>query len=253
MTRRGFSLLEVMVAVAILGLALTVILSAQSGLAASNYRAANMGYAIHAGRCKMTETEEKLLRLGYPEIDDVETDSPCCGDESNSRFKCDQKTERIVLPNPPGAGLEDGGLSLGADGGLGGAAENLANSGGLNLDGGITTVASDVSMMGGASGMLNMLMGMVYPALKEMMEASIRRITITVRWKEGIHERELVLTQYVTNPMQGGFMQGMPGGIPGAPGVAGGTGDPSGTGVGTTGGSTGTIGGGSTGTSGATK
>ena len=34
--RRGFSLLEVMVAIAILGLVLTVILSAQGGLAASN-------------------------------------------------------------------------------------------------------------------------------------------------------------------------------------------------------------------------
>ena len=36
MRPRGFSLLEVMVAVAILGLTLTVILSAQGGLAASN-------------------------------------------------------------------------------------------------------------------------------------------------------------------------------------------------------------------------
>ena len=35
-TARAFSLLEVMVAVAILGLTLTVILSAQGGLAASN-------------------------------------------------------------------------------------------------------------------------------------------------------------------------------------------------------------------------
>ena len=33
---RGFSLLEVMVAIAILGLVLTVILSAQGGLASSN-------------------------------------------------------------------------------------------------------------------------------------------------------------------------------------------------------------------------
>src|ERR1043165_1017729 len=55
---RGFSLLEVMVAIAILGMSLTVILSAQGGLSASNRSAANMGTATELGRCKMTEIEE---------------------------------------------------------------------------------------------------------------------------------------------------------------------------------------------------
>ena len=63
---RGFSLLEVMVSVAILGLAVTVILSAQGGLAATNKGAANQGTAISLGRCRMTEIEEKQLKLGYP-------------------------------------------------------------------------------------------------------------------------------------------------------------------------------------------
>jgi general secretion pathway protein I len=66
MTRRGFSLLEVMVAVAILGLTLSVILSAQGGLAASNRSAANMGTAANLGRCKMTEAEEKAVRAWRP-------------------------------------------------------------------------------------------------------------------------------------------------------------------------------------------
>ena len=67
-----------MVAVAILGLLLSVILSAQGGLAASNRSAANMGMAADLGRCKMTEIEEKLLRDGYPEIDAI--DSTAAGD-----------------------------------------------------------------------------------------------------------------------------------------------------------------------------
>jgi general secretion pathway protein I len=79
-TLRAFSLLEVMVAVAILGLLLSVILSAQGGLAASNRSAANMGMAADLGRCKMTEIEEKLLRDGYPEIDAIDTDVSCCVD-----------------------------------------------------------------------------------------------------------------------------------------------------------------------------
>ena len=55
----GFSLLEIMVAMAILGLALSVILSAQGGLAASNRSAANLGTAESLARCKMAEVEEK--------------------------------------------------------------------------------------------------------------------------------------------------------------------------------------------------
>jgi general secretion pathway protein I len=56
--------------------------------------------------------------------------------------------------------------------------------------------------------MLNMVMGIVYPTLKPMMEASIRRVTVTVRWKEGPNKREFPLVQYITNPQRGGFMTG---------------------------------------------
>ena len=81
---RAFSLLEVMVAVGILGLTLTVILSAQGGLAASNKMAANMGIASTVGRCKMTELEEKLLKMGYPLVDDLQTDVACCEDNTDT-------------------------------------------------------------------------------------------------------------------------------------------------------------------------
>ena len=61
--RAGFSLLEVMVAIGILGLTLSVILSAQGGIAASNKVAANMGVATTLARCKMTESEETLVAV----------------------------------------------------------------------------------------------------------------------------------------------------------------------------------------------
>jgi hypothetical protein len=48
-------------------------------------------------------------------------------------------------------------------------------------------------------------MGILYPAIKPMYEASIRRVTVTVKWKEGPNDRELPLVQYVTNPQRGGF------------------------------------------------
>ena len=209
----GFSLLEVMVAIAILGLTLTVILSAQGGLAASNRSAANMGQAVQLGRCKMTEIEEQLLKLGYQEIDQIDTAVACCEDATPDGFTCDTRVEKIELPNmAPGSGLGDGGLFSGATNML---QQNAAGGPGLdlNLDGGLQGLGNSLMAQipgagpggAGAEGLLGMVMSFLYPSIKPMYEASIRRVTVTVRWKEGKNERELPLTQYVTNPQRGGF------------------------------------------------
>lgn len=212
--RRGFSLLEVMVAIAILGMSLTVILSAQGGLSASNRSAANMGTATELGRCKMTEIEENLLRLGYQEIDQIDNQVPCCLDTSGNdvspeMFRCDTKVEKIEMPNQNGGNsLGDGGLTTSASALLG--PNNVAGGPGLNLDieagvGGLQAMGSQLTGGAGADGLISMVMGMMYPTLKPMYEASIRKISVTVRWKEGPNVRELPLVQYVTNPQRGGF------------------------------------------------
>ncbi|MFO0667983.1 MAG: type II secretion system protein [Polyangiaceae bacterium] len=231
--KRAFSLLEVMVAVAILGLALTVILSAQGGLAASNKNAQNMGLATTLARCRMTETEEELLRLGYPEIDKDDRDISCCSGEDHEGFVCDILVQKVELPNPPQNSLGDGGTLSSAITGVASNSNALGSTGGLNFDAGIQGLGAQVSQMtgqggaasgAGAAGMLNMVMGMVYPSLKPVMEASIRRVTVTVRWKEGPNNKDFSLVQFVTNPQRGGFMQGFDGGAPPViPGTSGGT------------------------------
>ncbi|HXU81980.1 MAG TPA: prepilin-type N-terminal cleavage/methylation domain-containing protein, partial [Polyangia bacterium] len=139
---RGFSLLEVMVAIAILALTLTVILSAQGGLAASNRSAANLGVATNLARCKMTELEEKLLKMGYPELDQIETETSCCEDADREGFKCDIKVEKVELPNPPQNSLGDGGNLLGTSSAAGtgsaGVPDPLAQLAADGLDGGVT-------------------------------------------------------------------------------------------------------------------
>jgi general secretion pathway protein I len=57
----------------------------------------------------------------------------------------------------------------------------------------------------GGGGMASMVIGFVYPELKLMLEASIRKVIVTVHWKEGNSDRELSATQYVTSPQQGGL------------------------------------------------
>jgi hypothetical protein len=100
---------------------------------------------------------------------------------------------------------------MASDGGMPSAA--------LDFDGGLSSMAT---MLGaptggsGAAGLVDMAMGIVYPMMKPMMEASIRKITVTVKWKEGPNPVEFVLSQYITNPQSGGFMGGLfgDGGIP---------------------------------------
>jgi general secretion pathway protein I len=218
MRARGFSLLEVMVAIAILGLVLTVILSAQGGLAASNRSSANMGQAVALGRCKMTEIEEKMLKLGFPEIDQVDQAASCCEDENTEGFTCDTRVEKVELPSFQGGNaLGDGGALTGAFAAASGSpfgpgGVNPAGSAGLDLsgDGGLQGLGSQLGAQlgvggAGAEGLLSMVMGILYPSIKPMYEASIRRVTVTVKWKEGTNDRELPLIQYLTNPQRGGF------------------------------------------------
>lgn len=221
-SRRAFSLLEVMVAVAILGLLLSVILSAQGGLAASNRSAANMGMAADLGRCKMTEIEEKMLRDGYPEIDAIDTDVSCCLDADREGYTCDTRIEKVELPQPPQNSLDDGGSLLssagGGDGGALSLLQNPAGTGELNLDGGIQMVQQQLGP-NAAQGMLTTVMGFIYPNLKLAMEASIRRVTVVVKWKEGPRDKTLELAQFISNPQRGGLgFQGDAGVVPASSG-----------------------------------
>jgi hypothetical protein len=89
--------------------------------------------------------------------------------------------------NPAGSG---GGLNLDVDAGLAGIGSSLQ---------------SQIGGGAGTQGLLSMVMGIMYPVIKPMFEASIRRLTVTVKWKEGSNDRELPLVLYVTNPQRGGF------------------------------------------------
>jgi general secretion pathway protein I len=221
---RGFTLLEVLVAVAILGLGLTMILSSQVGLFASASRGEHITVATNLARCKMSELEVDLLRKGYP-VTDMHDEGRCCGDDSEPGYDCAWKIERVKLPDqtldggmdaslgPLGA-LADIGASKPRAGGPGSPGSNplsalTALSNPMGSDGGPPTLQGIAQSLGSASsagsGLGPMVMGMVYPSLKPMLEASIRKVSVQVKWKEGIKEKELAVTQYLTDPQQGGL------------------------------------------------
>ena len=238
---RAFTLLEVMVAVAILGLSLTVILSAQVGLFASGTYGQHLGEATGLARCRMTELEEQFLKLGYPEVD-TKDDGACCGGDLRQDMRCAWLVERIELPNPPLGGGADGGVNPAGSGGLdfgagpaGSAASTLGplsalaqatgalpgGLGGTSQPGGTSGLSSVLAAgaQGGTGALAPMVMGFVYPSLKPMLEASIRKVTVKVLWREGLAKRELEIIQWVTNPMRGGFLAGALGSDSALPGA----------------------------------
>ena len=92
----GFTLLEVLVAVAILGLSLTAIMSAQYSAVVGVSHARNMSAAVGLARCKMSEVEQQLREEGFQELD-TSDDGPCCeGDRSD--VICEWSVERPVFP-----------------------------------------------------------------------------------------------------------------------------------------------------------
>jgi general secretion pathway protein I len=230
---RAFSLLEVMFAVALFGAVVTFILSAQAGLIAGNRTAANMSQAAVIGRCRMSELEEKELKLGYPEIEEKDTSQTCCDDREVLGFSCDWQVQRVKLPEVTALGGEGGagslvgaGLDLGGGGAsplgsalpssltnsIGSALLNPAGGASLDLDAGLQGIGQSLQQSfggGGAQGLLSMVFSLVYPSLKPVLEAAIRRITVVVKWKEGLNERSFTLTQFVTNPSRSGLLSAM--------------------------------------------
>jgi general secretion pathway protein I len=96
--RRGFTLLEVMVAVAILAIALSAVFSAEAGSVRTAQRARKMGLATLLVRCKMGEIEEDLEKKGLPAIFASGADKCCKGAEIEG-FKCKWEIQPIVLPD----------------------------------------------------------------------------------------------------------------------------------------------------------
>jgi hypothetical protein len=106
------------------------------------------------------------------------------------------------------------------------------NPAGVVGDAGVSSFASSMQQgMGGPGGLESFAMSIIYPSLKPMLETSIRKLTVTVNWREGVQQRDITIVQYVTRPMKppllpsaAGSGTSPPPGVPGGPGAPGGPG-----------------------------
>jgi general secretion pathway protein I len=179
----GFTLLEVMVAVTILGLSLTAIFSSEAGAVKVANRARRTSVATVLARCKLGEIEEKVLREGLPAVS-ASGGGSCCEDATVEGFECEWSIDRVVLPDAPE--VEDDDAT--AAGGPGGA---TADAGGVSVQ--------SLLAGGGPSGssMANLAMQYTYPVLKPTIEEQVRRATVTVKWREGRREQSFSVVQYL--------------------------------------------------------
>ena len=189
MTGRGFTLLEVMIAVAILGLSLTAIFSSEVGAANVAARARRQNVAATLARCKMGEIEQVIAIEGLPALEKKDTDA-CCEHAPVEGFECDWLVERIILPELGATGDEEGDED--ADG-------SLAQRANETLDE-VQAAETTQQVLAGESGNLAMLaLELGFPILKPFLEEQVRRATVTVRWKEGPKERGFDVIQYLVS------------------------------------------------------
>jgi general secretion pathway protein I len=191
MNVRGFTLLEVMIAVAILGLSLTAIFSSEVGAANVAQRARRQNIAATLARCKMGEIEEVIGIEGLPALEKKDSDN-CCEHAPVEGFECEWIVERIILPEL-GADEGDGEEDSEADDPLGRLNETYQD---LNEQGGGTPE----EVIAGEAGNLALLaLQLGFPILKPFLEEQVRRATVTVRWNEGPRERGFDVTQYLVS------------------------------------------------------
>ncbi|HJK95366.1 MAG TPA: type II secretion system protein [Polyangiaceae bacterium LLY-WYZ-15_(1-7)] len=213
--RRGgaFTLLEVMVAIGILGLGLVSIFSSEVQSMKVGQRAQQMNVASLLARCKMGEIEEQVARDGLPAIDDQGVDG-CCEDAEVEGFECEWSIERIVLPDDTGAYSEE----LGGEEGEGGSPLDSVlgdesaqvntldgllsgDTGGLGGMGGMG--------MGGGDGLTSFAIGLAFPVLKPSIEEQVRRATVRVKYgPDG--ERGFDVVQYLVAEQPPRVEEGQP-------------------------------------------
>jgi general secretion pathway protein I len=237
-TRRsagGFTLLEVMVALAILAGALVLISRgvAQSVRQANHARQTRTAALLM--RMKMADVEADLYKNGFSDF--PEEDGGNFGEQGFPSFRWIMRAEKVELPTNLGQAAADASKKL-SD-----ATNAVANSSGANTA--ALAQATDSSMM---STLLSQFGGVV-DQVKMAMEDSVRRVTVRIVWYEPPREEKMEVAAYYVDTTRLAIGTGGGVDIPGGAGRTVGSGLGSVGGIGSGGSSSGS--GNTTGTTGA--
>jgi prepilin-type N-terminal cleavage/methylation domain-containing protein len=185
--QRGFTLLEMMIAMAILSGALTwLVLGMSRNIQAENH-AKLMSTAIFLARAQMVELEDQLYEKGFSEFD---TNPECKLDTKDfARFGCKILVEKVELPSADQIQTV-----------LTKAQEAKTTLGGVDdkkpqpSTPPLGSSASNNPLTAGAGALASQ-----FGIIKDVLEQGIRRVTVTILWKEGRADRNVDLVTYYTD------------------------------------------------------
>lgn len=201
--RAGLTLVEVMIALAILGMALVLLIKSVATNISASSSSYYMGVVADLSRGKMYDLEEQLLDEGFQE--GVQEEEGDFDDEGFPRIKWKAVIEPAELPSyeklmalaegSPGAG---GGSGSGSDGDGTSATDKFQSS----------ALGGMMGMFGGGGGGADSAQGAQtggfiqsqYTLIQNVLKASVRKITLTVSWSTGIHDEQVDFILYVTDP-----------------------------------------------------
>jgi len=184
--RRGFTLIEVMIGLGILGFSLMVLIKSASGTMLTAARAQMLGVVTELSRSKMYDIEETLMKDGFTETDQSEENKDFT-EEGWPKIKYSYKVEQVELPSweslqelsqdrgsGSGSGSSAGNSSAFQDSALGGMLSQLGGGFGGGGGGG---GGGDIDAKQGAS----FIQGQ-YSMVSEVLKVSIRKVTLVVSY-----------------------------------------------------------------------
>lgn len=207
---RGFTLVEVMLALAILFGGLVVLIRSTAGNIRTAQHAHLIGVSANLVRGKMYELEAELLKEGFQELDQ-ELDGDF-DEEGWPNIEWEALIEKVELPS---SGALD---ALASGEGEEGAAEEGAGGGLLGTLGGMGGLAGGgVGGEGGTdarSASEGSFIASQFEMLSQILEASIRKVTIKVTFKVAGQDWSYDTIAYFTEPaaIQNVVMGGLGGG-----------------------------------------
>ncbi|MDB4959265.1 MAG: hypothetical protein JWO36_6834 [Myxococcales bacterium] len=215
---RGFTLLEVMIGLALLGLALTVLIKSAANSIFNSEQAHMIGITTDLARGKMYDIEEKLIKDGFTDSDQSECDKTFETEGFPYIHYC-AKVEQVEMPDfdqlqamaqGQGKGVGSAGSGFGSGFGSGGSS---FGSGGLGSDGAIggfqnSALGGMLSMFGGGKGGAKDITGSQggaliqgqYSMFQQILKVTIRKVTLTLTYKVFGSDRDLKVVAFFTDP-----------------------------------------------------
>ncbi|RKH59889.1 type IV pilus modification PilV family protein [Corallococcus llansteffanensis] len=206
--RGGFTLLETMVAMAILSVALMAIFDLNAGAVSNHVYTKRLTVASLLARSKMTDLEQKLYDDGFDADDDEQS-----GDFSDDGWPQFKWRARIIAPKTDGVTPDQligaiFNLPMGGGGDSGDPLGGLAGlfGGGGGGDKGTPPGGTTTSSPLGASAM-----SMAQPMFTQMVDQltkAVREVHLTVYWKEGTQVESVDVVTHVVSLGPGGDRNG---------------------------------------------